>query len=374
MTAPGARPLKVAFYLPHLHVGGAETVFVRLAQGLAEAGVDTCFVLDRGEGELLSATRRPVYVLGAKRTLNALPRLARWLRQNKPDALLSAISHNNIIAVLARAWAGVPTAIVVGEHSLLTQQLRKNWKFRVLRPLIRALYPRAAAIVAVSQAGRRDVEDVLGRSLPSLHVLPNPVVGTDVDARCAAPAPHPWLTGEGQPPVFVAAGRLIPLKDFPTLIRAFAKVAAERACRLIILGEGAERAGLEALCVQLNLADRIALPGTVLDPLPWFARAAAVVSASRYEGFGLTLVEAMACGTAVVTTEAGGPPAELVAGLGPVARTGDADSLAVAMQTILDTPPAHAALRERAAGFTLSASVAAYQALLRSCVRRVDAP
>lgn len=356
---------RIAFYLPDLKQGGAETVFVTLAEGLARQGYRTGFVLDRGEGALLTRTGRPVEILHASRTLAAVGRLALWLRRNRPDVLFSAIAPNNIAALAARLLAQVPTAVIVGEHSIFSRQTGKSWQFRLAPCLARLLYPQAAAIVTVSEASRRDLDAILRGSCP-VTVLPNPAIGEEAASRAGAPPPHPWLAEEAGPPVILAAGRLEKVKDFGTLLTAFARVTARRPARLIILGEGPERPGLEALRDRLGLEGSVVLPGSVPDTLPWFARAAAVVLSSRYEGFGLVLVEAMACGTPVATTEAGGPPAEILKGglLGPVAPSGDADALAAAILSLLERPVDREALRRRAADFSVSASLAAYSGLI----------
>ena len=362
----------IALYLPHLRTGGAETVFVRLATGLERLGYRVRFVLDRGEGNLLAQVVQPVDDLGASRTLAAVPKLAAWLRRHRPDVLISALGHNNVAALMAVRLAGVATKVIVGEHSILGRQNRKDWKFYVMPALAWLFYPQAAAVVAVSSAGQSDLQAILGRRAV-VEMIHNPAVADDVAARAAAAVAHPWLADDATVPVILGVGRLDPVKDFPLLIESFAEVVRQRPARLVILGEGAERETLERLRDRLGLAEHVDLPGVVADPMPWFARAKMVALSSRYEGFGLVLVEAMACGTPVATTEAGGPPAEIVkqGELGPVAPSGDRQALAAAILKVLDHPVDAALLKARAADFSFSASFAAYAALIE---RICDAP
>jgi len=256
----------------------------------------------------------------------------------------------------------------VSEHTIFSRQARQSWKFHLIPALARMIYPSAAAIVAVSAAGKRDLEASLAPRHCSIEVLPDPAVGDDIAARAATAVTHPWLAGERTVPVVVAAGRLEPVKDFGLLLEAFARVVARKPARLIILGEGGERPGLEARRTALGLDAVVQLPGVVADALPWLARADLVAMSSRYEGFGLVLAEAMACGVSVVSTEAGGAPAEVLGDLGPVVPSGDAAAFAEAILHMLEHPASAEALKRRAAQYSVSASVAAYAQLLDRCM------
>lgn len=356
----------IAFYLPHLKMGGAERTVLRLAAAFRTRGRAVHLVLDQAVGELVAEADGlglPVEDLGAGRAITALPRLAGWLRRRRPAALISAISHNNVIAVWARAMAGVDTRIIVGEHSVASLQAMSepSWQHRIMPLLARLVYPRADAIVAVSDSAADALAESAHLPRRLITVIPNPVVDEGFASRAALPAPHQWLAGDG-PPVIVAAGRLVPLKDFATLIRAFAVVAGRRPARLLILGEGPCRGELERLIDESGLRDVVHLPGNVPDVAPYFARAAAVVMSSRYEGFGLVLVEAMACGTPVVSTDCPGGPRELLEDgrLGPLVPVGDADGLAEAILDTLDSPPPAPALRARASKYGVAASADRY--------------
>jgi glycosyltransferase involved in cell wall biosynthesis len=180
----------------------------------------------------------------------------------------------------------------------------------------------------------------------------------------AAPR-HPWLA-PGQPPVILGAGRLTRQKDFPTLIRAFSLVAAQRDCRLMILGEGQERRALEGLAAELGLAYRFALPGFAADAVDYMAQAALFVLSSAWEGFGMVLVEAMAVGTPVVSTDCPSGPREILLDgeLGRLVPVSDPWALARAMLETLDAPPNPERLRRRAADFTSERAAERYLRLM----------
>lgn len=360
----GARPGRFAFYMPHLRTGGAERVTVNLANHFVRRGELPLMVLDRRDGALVDALAPEVEViaLDAPRTLAALPRLRRVLIRRRPAVLLSGITYNSPIALLAAGLAGRRTRVAVAEHTVLSQELAERGpRDRAIVPrLLHLAYRHAAAIICPTEAIADDLAALCGIARARIDVLPNPVIGADTTARAAQAPAEPWF-GESVP-VFVAAGRMTPVKDFATLLAAFARVAGARPARLVLLGEGPLRDALADEAAALGIADRVRLPGAVDDPLPWFARAAAVVSSSRYEGFGNVLVEALACGTPVVSTDCpGGPRAILDGGrYGRLVPVGDAEALAAAMLAALDRRADAALLHEGAARYTIECAGDAY--------------
>ena len=230
----------------------------------------------------------------------------------------------------------------------------------------------ADAIVAVSHGVAEDLADVTGLPRETISVIYNPVVDDRLAQLAAAPLEHPWFRTSG-PPVLLAVGRLAPQKDYPTLIEAFARVRAKRAVRLLILGDAKnaqdmarERATLMQIAARKNVADDLELAGFAANPAAYMAHAALLVLSSRHEGLGNVLIEALACGCPVVSTDCPHGPAEILGqGIyGRLVPVGDSEAMAAAILATLDEPPDRERLRVRGAEFTVERAVDAYLDLL----------
>ena len=177
---------------------------------------------------------------------------------------------------------------------------------------------------------------------------------------------HPWF-GDGGAPVILAAGRLAPQKDYPTLLRAFAEVARSRPARLVILGQGVERERLLELAERLGVADRFDLPGFDVNPFRYMSRASVFVLSSRYEGFPNVLAQAMACGAPVVSTDCRSGPSEMLEGgrWGRlVHRWATGGRWRGAIEDTLDDPMPAEELKARASVYSVEASVERYLEVL----------
>jgi len=367
---PGAEREQIALFIPSLRGGGAERVMVNLAGGLAERGCQVDLVAARAIGPLVGQVPAGVRLvdLGCRRTLRALLPLASYLRRERPAALLSALGHANVVAIGARLLARVPTRVVVSEHTAVSRagQEAPGVRGKVLVPwLMRRLYRRAQAVVAVSRGVAEDLAEATGLPAERIRVIYNPVVTPDLEQRAAEPVDHPWFA-PGEPPVVLAVGRLAPEKDYATLLRAFALVRRQQAARLVILGEGPERPPLEALARELGFEDCFSLPGFKENPFAYMARASVLVLCSRREGFGNVLAEALACGTPVVSTDCPHGPAEILEGgkHGRLVPVGEARGLAEAIIGTLAIAPDRTALRRRSQAFTVANSVRDYLEVL----------
>ena len=195
----------------------------------------------------------------------------------------------------------------------------------------------------------------------------NPVDVQAVKEKSRAPLSHPWL-GPGSPPVILGAGKLKTQKDFATLLRAFARVRAARPAHMIVLGEGEERRKLEKLARKLGIAAHTVLPGFVDNPFAWMARASVFVLSSAWEGFSNVLVEALACGCSVVSTDCPSGPAEILdaGAYGTLVPVGDDRALADAILAAMRSPRDPERLRSRAAAFSVDAAAGRYLEVLLS--------
>jgi glycosyltransferase involved in cell wall biosynthesis len=143
-----------------------------------------------------------------------------------------------------------------------------------------------------------------------VHVVYNPVVAPDLRSQSEEPTGDPWF--DEQIPVLLAAGRLVHAKGFDLLLEAVARVRRQAPCRLIILGDGPLRGDLSARCKDLGIADAVKLLGFVANPFAFMRRCSAFVLPSRFEGLPGVLIQAMACGAAVVAADCPFGPSEIV--------------------------------------------------------------
>jgi glycosyltransferase involved in cell wall biosynthesis len=383
------RPRHLAVFIYGLTGGGAQRRTMTLADEFAKRGHRVDLVVVNPGGPLvrelspavhftvlksrwrrvLALLARSVNVRGLE-TLLSIPALAGYLRRERPDVLLSAASHVNLVAVWAHRFARVPVRLVLrasndpsGNPRLWPRAERPVRLF--LRGMAGRVYPRADAIIAVSNGVGDSLARLTGLPRERITTIYNPLMTDAIQARSREPVAHPWLQGEG-PPVVLGAGKLKFQKDFGTLVRAFGRVRARQPARLVILGDGPRRGGLEALVQKLGLEADVELPGHVDNPWSWMARASVFALSSAWEGLPGALIEAMACGCPVVSTDCPSGPAEVLEGgvYGPLVPVGDDAALADAIRAVLKDPPDRERMRARAAEFAVGPSIDRYLEVL----------
>ena len=360
---------RIALFIPSLHGGGAERVMLNLAQGFVAEGRDVDLVLVKAEGVYLKAVPDTVNVidLNCGRVLTSLFKLAVYLHRQKPKVLLSAMDHANIVAILARIIAASTTKIAVSVHSTLSVEVEKSpsWRGKIIPWFINRCYPKADAVITVSTGVADDLANVTRLQRDSITVVYNPVVTPELLQQSMQPIEHQWFL-PCKVPVLLAVGRLSEPKDFRTLIKAFAIIKKQRKCRLLILGEGEQRQMLEQLVKHLNLQNEVLLPGFVDNPYAYMKQADVFVLSSAWEGLVTVLIEAMACGTPVVSTDCPSGSSEILQDgkFGRLVPVGDAKALAAAVLKTLDEPLDAESLQLRANDFSMDNSVQHYLQVL----------
>ena len=374
--------------------GGAERVMLNLAAGLADRGHRIDLVMGRKVGHFLDEIpenvnivdldTRPahysyakarkighivgllgigVFVPKAAWILQAVPALAEYLTSQRPTALLSALSYPNIVALLARRLSTVPTRVIVSQHNHLSTALAHAGKLHRIKiaALARRLFPEAEGVVAVSNGVADNLAKVLGLPRARIATIYNPVCRPEISIQARASPNHAWFAPD-DPPVILGAGKLKAQKDFDCLLRAFARIRAIRPVRLVILGEGPRRKALLSLARELGVAEDVALPGFVANPFAYLGRAAVFVLSSAWEGLPTVLIEALACGCPVVSTDCPSGPAEILDGgrYGPLVPVGNDAALARAICDALDAPPRPELLHDRARFFSTDRAVEQY--------------
>lgn len=342
---PARATPRLAVFMPSLAGGGAEGVMTDLMNGFCDRGVGVELLMPEVAGVNLMRLSPRVQItdMQAGSVLRAVPKLHRLLRAGRHGALLSMMSHANIAACAAAAQISrAKLRVVLSER--MSFEAREWFYTSVAERIVRAAMPlafrRADAIIVPS----RDMAPNLIRHtrLPPrvFHAIPNPLPLEDIARRCAAAWPlGDELASQGKR-IVLAAGRLSGVKDFPTLLGAFALLDASKNAHLVILGEGEERASLERMVADLALAGRVSMPGHLPDPLPAMARAHAFVLSSRFEGMPNVLLQALAAKAPVISTDCPTGPRQILENgkHGALVPVGDVGKMAAAIDAALSHP------------------------------------
>lgn len=359
---------RFSLILPDLRPGGAERVSVNIANALASRGYQVDVVLLSHEGKLRHELQASIAVvdLNLDRVRHALPPLVRYLRQARPSVSLVCMWPLTVIALWARWFARVPTRMVVAEHCTWSRsELLSRWSMGwQVRTSMRYFFPLADGIVAVSNGAADDLADFAGLDRSSISVIHNPVVGAQRPAFDEVLEPADWWHGPHKR--VLAVGTLKEIKDYATLFDAFALLRQQADARLLILGEGDCRPALEAQARRLRLEGSVFMPGFVQDTSPYYQRADLHVLSSTSEGLPTVMIEALAAGTPVVSTDCPSGPREILADgqFGRLVPVGNAEALGTAMAESLAASHDRALLMARAQDFSIDKAVDRYEALL----------
>ena len=362
--------MKIALFLPSLCGGGAERVFINLARGLTPLVESIDLVVASNIGEYANKVD-DIHIIDLKagRIANAILPLAKYLRAEQPTVLMAAMPHANLAALLANKLAGGHTKIVVSTHEDAFQRCQiGSIKDRATLQATKFGYRYAHALVAVSVGTLASERRFLGKAIPSINrVIANPILSSSDDV---VPLRH--LDGSqinNKEFLIVSAGRLSYEKDYELLLHAFARLSVNNTCRLVVYGEGPMRRELENLAVRLDVAHQVSLPGFTANLSDALRQADVFVLSSRWEGFGNVLVEALASGCMVVSTDCPSGPREILDGgrFGLLAPLGDIDGLVKTIQLALDGYGPVFDTTQAVSPYRLDLIVGKYIALFKEC-------
>ena len=406
--------MKLAIYIRTIaSAQGTERVTANIAKGLADRGHEVDFLVEDSSGWLIDelvaepnirvinlAGQRVPAVLhrlfqlriilgnfvaaspgfpgtggrGTRRLLkvmvhNNAPVLAllRYINKEQPASVLSFLNYPNFVLLLVAPYTRSDTRFIVNVRNHITTSSRygKSKWMRSMPKLIRRFFPRADCVVGPSHGVVDDVREITGLPANRFRVIVNPVYRPEITDLSMEPPGHRWFA-DSDIPVIIAAGKLKPQKDYSTLLQAFARVREHRPARLSILGRGALRAALEAQADALGVSADLDMPGHVKNPYAFFRNAAVFVLSSAWEGLPNVLIEAMACGCPVVSTDCPSGPVEILDGgrIGRLVPVGDAAAMAGAIRATLATPPERDPIIARAREYSFDRVVADYETLL----------
>jgi len=297
------------------------------------------------------------------------------VRRFRPHIVVTATKSMNVAGRFSLALAGRSTVRWVAREGNNTGAMIDNESATgLLRALqtfaVRTAYRHADRVVAISDGVGHALSRRFGLDPARVSTIHNSVDLDAVKVRAQEVPPNLPVV-----PFLVGAGRLVAQKGFDVLIRAFAAAAAMRPLALIILGDGPERTALIELTRASGVDQRVLFPGFVENPWSYFARSAAFVCSSRWEGFGNVIIEAMACGVPVVATDCDFGPREVIRQTqsGLLVPVEDVDSLSKAITSVLDNRDLARQLAEgaqrRAQDFDVANMTHAYERLFRELMR-----
>ena len=307
----------VALFLPSLEGGGAERAFVDLANQFVDLGNRVDLVLVRAKGPYLCEVRPEVRVvdLQGSRTTLAVLKLFRYLRENRPDAIISCLETANMTSMIACMAAGCSKIATLTQRSMPSKSYphQNPLTQRLLFVILRLIYARARLIISNSHAASDDLWKEFGIPLANLAVIHNAIDMVRIERLAIEDPKHPWTILSAKP-LLLSVGSLRPLKGFSNLLRAFAIVRKSVDCNLVVLGEGTERNRLEALAQETGIVDSVQFLGFDANPFRWMSKAAILISSSITESCPNVIQQALACGTPIVATDCPGGTSEILEG------------------------------------------------------------
>lgn len=326
---------RIAIHLPDLNLGGIGKNSFKLAEAFRDKGYKVEFVINNFNGKYIDQIPNDIAVVDLKsnRFFCSLPKIYKYLKQTEPDAFIVARDYINIPIIIIKNILRIKTRLMISCHTNMAEEvkyagLKRKIFLKIILFLTRFTYRYADSVVVVSEGIKNDVHIYSGLDKDRITTIYNPIIDSKMEAQMKEEVECKWI--EVDEKVIISVGRLTRQKDFVTLIKAFDLVKKQyEGVKLIILGEGEDRVKLQKLIDEMGLGKEVNLWGYVNNPYAYLKKADLFVLASAWEGFGNSIVEAMATGIPLICTDCPSGPSEILANgkYGDLVKVGDYEEL-----------------------------------------------
>lgn len=312
--------MKLFVVIHSLRWGGSERVLVNLLNGLDRKRFSITLVLyekvfDYAIPENIDLKLLDIYtgrnlIVLAKSFILKIINLTKLIKQNKPDVIFSLLSTTNVTVILAKLLSRVNCRLIVSEHTHPSENLKNEPYGFLTKFLVKQFYPKANKVVAVSSGIKEDLIKNFNVPEKKIAIIYNPIDINNIRMLSEEHVDHPWF--RERIPIIVSVGRLTRQKGFPYLLKAFSILRKSFYCRLLIIGDGEERESLIKMAEDSGYRGDIEFIGFQKNPFKYMAKASIFVLSSIFEGFGNVIVEAMALGLPVISTDCPSGPSEII--------------------------------------------------------------
>lgn len=355
---------KIIFLIPSLHGGGAERVYTHLLHHIDREKFEPYLMVVNLEGPYVEDIPSDVKIVDLKKrsVKSSLIKLIKEINKIRPSIIMSTLLHLNLTLLFIKPFLKGNPRIIVREANPPSFSIKELLGTSVFKKLYVKLYKRADHIIAISKDVAEDVIETFNVPKDRVHIIYNPVLVEQIKMKSEEDVNHPWIINKKEP-VIISIGRLVEQKDFPTLIKAFAKVIERKKCKLIILGEGPNYSILLELIKELGIEDSVDFLGFVNNPYKYVKNSDLFVLSSKWEGFGMVIIEALAVGTPVVATDCPGGPHEILNNgkFGKIVPVGDIGKMSQAIIEALDEEIDRGRLIKRAMDYDINVIKLRYQ-------------
>jgi glycosyltransferase involved in cell wall biosynthesis len=331
-----------------------------------DQGLRVELVLCKDEGRLKALVPEKLRIIDLRctRTAHALPKLARYLKRTKPSALYTTVRNTNVIAICAAKLSGLNIPVIVRESSTPLSSPKGRSLDHIAARLIPWTYGFAHAVIAVSSGVADELLSMSSSLEGRIKVIPSPVISREMLRLSEASITHPWFSSRDMP-VIVCAARIERYKGYETLLSAFESLRKRIDAKLVILGNGTLMEATRHKVAALGLSQHVDFLGFVVNPFPYMKHAQACVLASEHEGLPNVLIQAMAFGTPVVSTDCKSGPREILCDgrFGQLVEVGNEAALASALERAVTLPRQTEAQRYVHEKYSACSATSAYLSL-----------